>query len=182
VGDTHASLTHEESMPGFHEDDETDCRPEDDCLAEDEIIDLTEVSETASEAGIQPRRPPHSTTNAQPSPSQLDASTRPRRNSEASHALPKPVSRPPSTAHETHKCPICGKTLETDNDGLNAHVDFCLSRGAILEAQVEASKSFKESSKYKGWAKPESCTKPNAKTSSAQRKNKTTMPSSSKRR
>lgn len=40
---------------------------------------------------------------------------------------------------ELHTCPICSKQLKTDNQGLNAHIDFCLSKGAILEAQAEAS-------------------------------------------
>jgi hypothetical protein len=40
-------------------------------------------------------------------------------------------------------CPICNRALETDNAGLNAHVDFCLSRGAIFDASArgEASSS-----------------------------------------
>ena len=44
---------------------------------------------------------------------------------------------------ETNTCPICGKTLETDNQGFNEHVDFCLSRGAIREAQVQAGSPLK---------------------------------------
>lgn len=44
---------------------------------------------------------------------------------------------------EHHTCPICSKQLKTDNQGLNAHIDFCLSKGAILEAQAEASKKRK---------------------------------------
>lgn len=32
-------------------------------------------------------------------------------------------------------CPICNK-IETTNRGLNEHIDFCLSRGAIREAQA----------------------------------------------
>jgi len=35
-------------------------------------------------------------------------------------------------------CPICGKSMQTDNQGLNAHIDFCLSRQAIKEAQASA--------------------------------------------
>jgi DNA polymerase kappa len=38
---------------------------------------------------------------------------------------------------EMDPCPICGKFLKTDNTGLNAHIDFCLSRKAIREAQTE---------------------------------------------
>jgi DNA polymerase kappa len=41
----------------------------------------------------------------------------------------------------THTCPICSKVMTTDNQGLNAHIDFCLSKGAIREAQAAASGS-----------------------------------------
>jgi len=44
-----------------------------------------------------------------------------------------------SADQEHHTCPICRKQLKTDNQGLNAHIDFCLSKGAILEAQAEGS-------------------------------------------
>ncbi|KAF8650421.1 hypothetical protein AX16_005226 [Volvariella volvacea WC 439] len=49
-------------------------------------------------------------------------------------ALPNPV-----LGHQT--CPICERTFETDNQGLNAHIDFCLSRHEILRAQKESSNS-----------------------------------------
>jgi hypothetical protein len=42
-------------------------------------------------------------------------------------------------SNEQHVCPICSKTLQTDNAGLNAHVDWCLSRSAILEASASGS-------------------------------------------
>ncbi|KAF8326536.1 uncharacterized protein EI90DRAFT_3281627 [Cantharellus anzutake] len=32
------------------------------------------------------------------------------------------------------QCPICSKELVVDNDELNAHIDYCLSRGTIMEA------------------------------------------------
>ena len=35
------------------------------------------------------------------------------------------------------ECPLCARPF-TDNDELNAHVDWCLSRQAIRSAQVEA--------------------------------------------
>lgn len=44
-------------------------------------------------------------------------------------------------SNEQHVCPICAKTLQTDNAGLNAHIDWCLSRSAILEASASASSS-----------------------------------------
>ena len=38
------------------------------------------------------------------------------------------------------ECPICLKILETDNQGLNEHIDFCLSKQAIKEAQTASLK------------------------------------------
>jgi DNA polymerase kappa len=42
---------------------------------------------------------------------------------------------------EDHECPICGKTVRTDNQGLNTHIDFCLSRGVIRQAHAEATQN-----------------------------------------
>ncbi|KAI0690534.1 hypothetical protein BC835DRAFT_1307867 [Cytidiella melzeri] len=61
----------------------------------------------------------------------------------------------------THLCPLCAKTMETDNQGLNAHIDFCLSKGAIREAQAAASggapRKLKPSTNtLQSWAKPTS--------------------------
>jgi DNA polymerase kappa len=42
-----------------------------------------------------------------------------------------------STTGATSECPLCTRPF-TDNDELNAHVDWCLSREAIRSAQVEA--------------------------------------------
>jgi len=41
--------------------------------------------------------------------------------------------------NEQHVCPICSKTLQTDNAGFNGHIDWCLSRSAILEASASGS-------------------------------------------
>ncbi|KIJ49550.1 hypothetical protein M422DRAFT_27916 [Sphaerobolus stellatus SS14] len=46
-----------------------------------------------------------------------------------------PISRNTSSDTE-QQCPICSKTLNTDNAGLNEHIDFCLSKGAIMAATV----------------------------------------------
>lgn len=87
-------------------------------------------------------------------PGQKHASRKPR-----STVLPSPASRSPSEGsrprpHSSHKvaslpqptedlsmqtCPICGKSMRTDNQGLNAHIDFCLSKDAIREAQASSS-------------------------------------------
>jgi DNA polymerase kappa len=36
------------------------------------------------------------------------------------------------------QCPVCSRTLVVDNQGLNEHIDFCLSREAIREATSSA--------------------------------------------
>ena len=41
-----------------------------------------------------------------------------------------------STAAAVGECPLCTRPF-TDNDELNAHIDWCLSREAIRSAQVE---------------------------------------------
>lgn len=41
-------------------------------------------------------------------------------------------------AQMSQMCPICGRLLMVDNQGLNAHIDFCLSRNAIREACDES--------------------------------------------
>lgn len=52
----------------------------------------------------------------------------------------KPVSKrrssnQSSAAEETGlQCPVCSRILSTDNSGLNEHIDFCLSKGAIMAA------------------------------------------------
>lgn len=136
----------EEAMPGFHEDDETDLGMEDD--EPDEIIEQNvSISRPVSVV----HRPPPSVSNDQASSSKQP----PHRGRREIHEIDtrKPLSKRETA---THDCPVCGRTLETDNEGLNAHVDFCLSRGAIMEAQVEASQSSKKGGKYTGWPKPES--------------------------
>lgn len=78
----------------------------------------------------------------------------------------KPASskaKPPPSASSKNKleskgsvpCPICGRPQPAgDNAALNAHVDFCLSRGVILEASREgdraSSSSKAEDNKAKG--------------------------------
>ena len=136
----------EEAMPGFHEDDETDLGMESDEADEIEQQDIL-ISRPVSAVN----RLPTSVSNGHASSSKQPPPTGPREIHEKD--MRWPLLKPEST---THDCPVCGKTLETNNEGLNAHIDFCLSRGAIMEAQVEASQSSTKGGKYKGWPKPES--------------------------
>lgn len=111
----------DEAMPGYHEFDETDCKAHED---ESELHwDLFETNVTAPSS-----RPPHSTSGVISS-SNVRPDNRPRSFSETTH------SKMP-----TQTCPICDKKLVMDNAGFNAHIDFCLSRGVIMQAQKEASK------------------------------------------
>lgn len=132
----------EETMPGFHEDDETDLG-----MGPDETEQDTSTSRPVSAAN----RPPPSVSSGQACSSKHPQPTSPCEVHEINTR--KPLSKRETAAHD---CPVCGRVLETNNEGLNAHIDFCLSRGAIMEAQVEASQSSTKSSKYKGWPKPES--------------------------
>ncbi|KAI0665939.1 DNA/RNA polymerase [Trametes maxima] len=52
------------------------------------------------------------------------------------------------------ECPICGKLLETDNQGLNEHIDFCLSKQAIKEAQTASLKPTSKSERQASEKKP----------------------------
>lgn len=66
-------------------------------------------------------------------------------------APPEPTSPAVAVANE---CPLCTRPF-SDNDELNAHVDWCLSREAIRSAQAEGDKTKK--------IKPDSCSKGSSK-------------------
>jgi DNA polymerase kappa len=140
----------EEAMPGFHENDETDLT-----MIEADGPDEFEQDVSISRPVSTVNRSPPSVGNGQASSSKQPP---PREIHEIDTR--KPLSKRKAV---THDCPVCGKTLETDNEGLNAHIDFCLSRGAIMDAQVEASQSSTKVRKYTGWSKPESKKKPEIK-------------------
>ena len=50
-----------------------------------------------------------------------------------------------SASSESHTCHVCEKIIQTDNEGFNSHIDFCLSRDAIRQAHAEASSSPQKS-------------------------------------
>jgi DNA polymerase kappa len=98
---------------------------------------------------------PHSTGHASLSSAPLFTPT-----SRISQRPPKRVNEDSDSQHgssETSTCPVCGKALKIDNQGFNAHVDFCLSRGAIWEAQAQAGSPVKRNSgtapNQDGWKK-----------------------------
>lgn len=142
-------------MPGFHEDDEADYAMHDDS-DEIELLEGQDKSTKPVSTSDQ-QRPPLSPSNKQGAEASSSTKAKARHLSQTPHS---PVKRKVSApTPEEHVCPICSKTLQIDNQGLNAHIDFCLSRGAIMEAQKEASVSTKAPEPKKaftGWTKPES--------------------------
>lgn len=64
-----------------------------------------------------------------------EENTAPKARSDPTNAPPTlPAST--STTAAVGECPLCTRPF-TDNDQLNAHIDWCLSREAIRSAQVE---------------------------------------------
>lgn len=56
---------------------------------------------------------------------------KPKTSSSSAHAVPRgPV--------ELSTCPVCLREMQMDNVQLNQHVDYCLSKGTILEAAEKA--------------------------------------------
>lgn len=147
-------------MPSLGEHDGHDFGLQTEDHEDDDVVDITDLQEQSTlENPVS--RGPTTVNNAVASSSKPRSTTRSRRNSDADYLAPgtegELAKSTSSNQPEMHQCPICGKTLETDNTGLNAHIDFCLSRGAILEAQAEA--SAKPPQKFTGWPKPDSSKK-----------------------
>lgn len=157
---------YEEAMPGFHEHDEDDGEHIDVGLGEGVEPELEHEHHLLQ--GSLPRiRPPASAparTSDLPSAKPVSGRSKP---SSARFVMPtlgapdgpsytgleasssrllapqQALAQPDDVVH-TQTCPICGKSLETDNHGLNTHIDFCLSKQAILEAQTSATVSTRK--------------------------------------
>lgn len=156
VEDPEHNTTFEDAMPGYHEEAEAEDEAEKDAMhigLAEEVMAMVEEDISRSDvpqAGSHPNRPrpPNSAppTSSQEKPMTSGPSRLP--NVRASSIAPSTSTtrkrRPqsPSLTSEsapgavTQTCPVCSKTMVTDNDGLNAHVDFCLSKEAIREAQA----------------------------------------------
>ena len=157
VADDNMSV-HDEAMPGFYEHDEEDAEMGIDI--DDLDNDLSEpMAGPSSRPTTRPRPPVSAPAPPQDkSPFGSNLHKKPRSTGEthvpiasSSRLRELEVNNSTSISLLADKgeeirmleCPICARTLETDNEGLNAHVDFCLSRGAILEAQSRAKRPIK---------------------------------------
>ena len=58
------------------------------------------------------------------------------------HLHPTEAPPEPTSTAVANECPLCARPF-SDNDELNAHVDWCLSREAIRSAQAEGDKTKK---------------------------------------
>ncbi|KAF9241588.1 IMS-domain-containing protein [Melanogaster broomeanus] len=151
VADTESRVD-EDSMPDLYEEEDLEPDPFENGLSDQDM----EGPETSrSDPHFKPRsHKPRS--RARTIPSRTNPNSEDRAESSGSRSVSNPGSNlsgkaPQSLAVagelEEHICPICSKQLATDNQGLNTHIDFCLSKGAILEAQVEASSPKKPTQK-----------------------------------
>ena len=124
-----------EHMPNFHEHEEGDVEA---------TVDSS--GETLDDEG-------------ELEPESTDYSKLPRARPPVSASGRQTPQRPSEQDQKTQICPVCFKSLMADNQEFNAHIDFCLSRGAIRDAQVEASgrssKSWQWPDKGKGTASVE---------------------------
>lgn len=136
------------SMPGYQDEEvEADHGVEDEAIEAEETNGRRTSASTSSRPDF--KRPPNSSNHASGNGS------KPSSTASTSTAPQKPISRGiggpgasrspqedpgglPSEPVPLLECPICGKMLEADNQGLNEHIDFCLSKGAIKEAQASS--------------------------------------------
>ncbi|KAF9227351.1 DNA/RNA polymerase [Gyrodon lividus] len=141
----HRPYVDEDSMPGFYEEEE-DLEPD---HFEDDRDDqnIEEPDRFRSNLHSKPRShgspsPAHASVHSRTGP-KSEGRGGPSGSRSVSNSGSNPRTKEPQLIgvtgpSEQHACPVCGKQLVTDNQGFNAHVDFCLSKGAILEAQAEA--------------------------------------------
>ena len=137
-----------EAMPGFYEH-------EDDVIAFDEHDNDADLVDPQPPPDP-PRKPPSSKPISESrvfdiakasTSSARNARTyaKPRSTSTAIQSTSSTSSSGPvrNSTSESLTCPVCEKDLQTDNEGLNSHIDFCLSRRAIRQAHAEASSSVR---------------------------------------
>lgn len=150
-------------MPNYHEDAEDASDQVGDLYAHDsettEALLASKNEDKGSKLLAEPTRrskTPIQRPTSTAGPAQQSHRTPPRRPSSAATPMQSTSNKIPQDNNpdgvQPQTCPLCGKMWDTDNQGLNEHIDFCLSKGAILAAQSMASTS--DSAKLK--LKPDS--------------------------
>ncbi|KAF9010581.1 hypothetical protein BDQ17DRAFT_1299087 [Cyathus striatus] len=117
----------EEAMPGFHEHNEIDG------VTQYEVDEDIELLGDEMKSNHALGKPVASSSSSKPVSARASTSKDTK--------IPMRLSPPRAVGKvESQECPICGRMLDMDNQTFNGHIDFCLSRGAILEAQSQASR------------------------------------------
>ncbi|KAI0779356.1 DNA/RNA polymerase [Fomes fomentarius] len=164
------------SMPGYLDDAEADAEH----LTEvDDMGELVRqapepMSKPWSSSGVHRNRGSAPSSSKGPPVATASTLSKPLSTSSSSPEPHKPcITSASPTNHERQadedvsapllECPLCRKRLETDNQGLNEHIDFCLSKQAIKEAQAA---SFQQPSRGRDGSLPPSKRKPGHKPSS----------------
>jgi DNA polymerase kappa len=150
-GNFEPSYTPEEAMPGFyeHEDRDIDIGKHDDDPDPDLSLpdfqkprppSLKPVSESRASDIAKTSASSASKARLYLKPRSMSAAVRPKSSMSTSASAQ-------NSASDSLTCPVCEKVFQTDNDGLNSHIDFCLSRGVIRQAHAEASSPVKKNNK-----------------------------------
>ncbi|KAI0369692.1 DNA/RNA polymerase [Pilatotrama ljubarskyi] len=116
------------AMPGFDEDADVDS------LAREDDFELDDSEHRVQRARSTSAKPKSTSVPPKPSSSTGRAHVTSFPNA-SPRKRPQDDSEAGGEAEPLLECPICGRTLETDNQGFNEHIDFCLSKQAIKEAQ-----------------------------------------------
>jgi len=135
-----------DAMPGYYEHEEPIHNILMDGESEDDQVEEV-VTQKLPKERIRPATsaiPRSSSMKLEDSSSEIRSEPKPlgrnRSKSDVGHQSDQPrydIS-PERKAQMSQMCPICGRLLMADNQGLNAHIDFCLSRNAIREARDES--------------------------------------------
>jgi DNA polymerase kappa len=121
----------EDFMPGYHEHEwEADA---------DEALASTSTLKT-----IKPHKPVSAPASSQPSSSSTLQVPAPSIKPKSSAGTKRDRALVSEPALAVFACPICTGVF-TDNDALNAHIDWCLSRDAIRTAQAEGNETASNS-------------------------------------
>jgi len=150
-GDFETDHTLEEAMPGFYDHEDDDEHDDDSDLADPQLLPDPPEFQLSRSRPISHSRVSDIVKTSTSSASNARFAAKPRSMS----AVVQPSSSTSGLVPAQNSisgsltCPVCEKALLTDNEGLNSHIDFCLSRGAIRQAHAEASSPVKKSKETK---------------------------------
>ncbi|KAF5370584.1 hypothetical protein D9758_001826 [Tetrapyrgos nigripes] len=133
-----------------HEEERQEEQKETDHWDHEDFNDLAEAEAEMTEPDPHRPRPPTSAPVASSSKVSIRSSEKPRSTIGISSSQQPQESHPEEAGG--YECPVCDtKLAEADNEKINAHIDFCLSRSAIQEAQREDTGGSPKPKSKGGW-------------------------------